>query len=147
MERLIGVFANITEGLKRDDVQGALVRAFWPSVAGDQLARHSRVVRLERTRLMVETDDAQWSDQLTALRGEILARLRQALPKLRVKSISVATHPPTIAPAEPKAMAAPEPNTPESITRQAEAAVKDPELRRAVLKTAASYLARREKAD
>ncbi len=54
-----------------------LLRAIWPQAVGRVIASHTCGLRLVRTTLVVEVEDAVWQAQLFALRSQILNRLRQ----------------------------------------------------------------------
>jgi len=54
-----------------------LARAIWPQAVGRVIANHTCGIRLVRTTLVVEVEDAIWQAQLFALKSQILHRLRQ----------------------------------------------------------------------
>jgi hypothetical protein len=54
-----------------------IARAIWPSAVGKAIAAHTSRLRLVRTTLVVEVEDAIWQRQLHALTSQIVARLRQ----------------------------------------------------------------------
>ena len=54
-----------------------LARAVWPAAAGKAIAAHTSGVRLVRTTLVVEVEDAIWQKQLHALTRQILERIRK----------------------------------------------------------------------
>lgn len=59
--------------LSEDD----LARAAWPAAVGKAIAAHTIRIRLVRTNLVVEVEDATWQRQLYTLRAQILERLRK----------------------------------------------------------------------
>jgi|SRR5579884_4093551 len=56
-----------------------LARAAWPAAVGQRLADRTRPLRMVRSTLIVEVDDAVWQRQLHQMRGQILTRIRQVL--------------------------------------------------------------------
>lgn len=75
MERAVKVLKNkklSREILSDDD----LARAVWPLVAGRAIATHTLRLRVVRTTLVVEMEDAVWQKQLYPLTKQILDRLR-----------------------------------------------------------------------
>ena len=53
--------------------------AAWPVAVGKIVAAHTRAVKLVRTRLVVEVEDAVWQRQLFTLTGQILRTLAKHL--------------------------------------------------------------------
>jgi len=75
MERAVRLLKNkklSREILSDDD----LARAVWPVVAGKAIAAHTSRLRVVRTTLVVEVEDAIWQKQLYPLTKQILDRLR-----------------------------------------------------------------------
>jgi predicted nucleic acid-binding Zn ribbon protein len=54
-----------------------LARAIWPEAVGKAIASHTVRVKLVRTTLVVEVEDAIWQKQLHFLSRQILERLRK----------------------------------------------------------------------
>ncbi len=54
-----------------------LARAAWPSAVGKAIAAHTSGIKLVRTTLVVEVEDATWQRQLHTLTGHIVDRLRK----------------------------------------------------------------------
>lgn len=54
-----------------------LARAIWPQAVGKAIAAHTGSLKLVRSTLVVETEDAIWQRQLFALSRQILDRLRK----------------------------------------------------------------------
>lgn len=71
--RLIQKSKHSRQVLADDD----LARAAWPSVVGKAIAAHTANVRLVRTTLVVEVEDAMWQRQLHALTSQIVDRFRK----------------------------------------------------------------------
>jgi hypothetical protein len=63
------------------DVMSAeqLACAAWPAAVGKKVAAHTRAVRMVRSRLVVEVEDAIWQRQLFALSRHILSNLERGL--------------------------------------------------------------------
>ena len=53
--------------------------AAWPHAVGKKIAVHTRAVRMVRTRLVVEVEDAVWQRQLFTLTRQILRNLEKNL--------------------------------------------------------------------
>ena len=53
-----------------------LARAVWPAAVGKTIASHTVRVKIVRTTLVVEMEDAMWQKQLYPLASQILHRLR-----------------------------------------------------------------------
>jgi predicted nucleic acid-binding Zn ribbon protein len=64
-----------------------LVRAAWPQAVGPRIARHTRPVKLQESRLVVEVEDAIWKSQLETMSGQILARLKDVAGPGNVRSL------------------------------------------------------------
>lgn len=85
----------MTEGLNRvlgtlgAPATGVLATLFarWPDIAGEDLAEHSRPLRLVHRRLVVEVDDPAWAARLRLLESSLLARLAASLGEGRVEAI------------------------------------------------------------
>ena len=56
-----------------------LARAAWPVAVGKRLADRTRALRMVRSTLLVEVEDAVWQRQLHQMRGQILTRIRQVI--------------------------------------------------------------------
>ncbi|HZU28874.1 MAG TPA: DUF721 domain-containing protein [Bryobacteraceae bacterium] len=77
MERAAKSLAKLkTTGVVSPD---DLARAAWPLAVGKRLADRTRPLRLVRSTLLVEVEDAVWQRQLHQMRGQILTRIRQVL--------------------------------------------------------------------
>ena len=71
--RLIQKSKHSRQVLTEDD----LARAAWLGVVGKAIAAHTSNVRLVRTALVVEVEDAIWQRQLHALTSQIVNRFRK----------------------------------------------------------------------
>jgi predicted nucleic acid-binding Zn ribbon protein len=58
-----------------------LARAAWPQAVGRRIASRARAVALADSTLIVEVEDEVWQGQLSTLRSQILARLKEVLGK------------------------------------------------------------------
>jgi hypothetical protein len=56
-----------------------LARAIWPAAVGKSIAAHTSRLKLVRSTLVVEVEDAVWQKQLHPLTGQILARLHKVM--------------------------------------------------------------------
>lgn len=56
-------------------------------VAGKEIARHCRAVKITDGRLIVKVSDPIWRQQLVFLKGELIAKLNARLDKSIVKDI------------------------------------------------------------
>ena len=54
-----------------------IVRAVWAAAVGKKIAAHTSRLKLVRTTLVVEVEDATWQKQLFFLSSQIVARVRQ----------------------------------------------------------------------
>lgn len=59
--------------LSEDDI----ARAAWPAAVGKAIASHTSRLKVVRTTLVVEVEDATWQKQLYPLTWQILERLRK----------------------------------------------------------------------
>ena len=57
----------------------SLARAAWPRAVGRTIEPHTRILKMVRSTLIVETDDRVWRQQLFTLRHQILANLARIL--------------------------------------------------------------------
>lgn len=64
-----------------------LARAVWPTAVGKAIAAHTSRVKLVRTTLVVEVEDAIWQKQLFPLTGQILARLHQVMGRDAIREV------------------------------------------------------------
>jgi hypothetical protein len=66
--------SKITNKLLADD---QIARAVWPTAVGKVIAAHTSRMRMVRSTLVVEVEDATWQKQLFTLSRQILERLRK----------------------------------------------------------------------
>jgi hypothetical protein len=134
-----------------------LLRAAWPGVVGQELARRTEVVSLEGTTLRVRVPDAGWQKVLHRMRGDILSRLFAVAGELAPRRLGFVEPPrgrPTVEAAKGSDPAAPAPEAPSPALARpdlappsvvaAAAVIADEDLRRRFLTTAARYLSSRK---
>lgn len=76
MERAARLIKNkkvSREILSEEDI----ARAVWPAAVGKSIASHTSRIKLVRTTLVVEVEDATWQKQLHYLTEQIVARVRK----------------------------------------------------------------------
>jgi Dna[CI] antecedent, DciA len=66
---------------------GQAIEAVWPAAVGRSIARHVSRLRLVRSVLVVEVEDAIWQRQLRTLDTQILERLRLLLPDVSIAGL------------------------------------------------------------
>jgi len=76
MERAARLIQKSTHS-RRIFTDEELARAAWPVAVGKSIAAHTANVRLVRTTLVVEVEDAVWQRQLHGLTRQIVERLRK----------------------------------------------------------------------
>jgi hypothetical protein len=123
----------------------ALLRAAWPTAVGEELARRTQVVALDRGVLRVMVPDMRWQRSLLRVRGDILARLRTVAGRASPRMLGFVTGPvedsaETAARVEPRP--AVEPAEPPAAVREAAESIPDPEIRARFLEAAGRYLSR-----
>jgi Dna[CI] antecedent, DciA len=76
MERAARVFQKnkLSKTVLTDE---EILRAAWPAAVGKSIAAHTSRVRLARTCMVIEVEDAIWQRQLRGLSHQILDRVRQ----------------------------------------------------------------------
>ena len=65
------------------------VRAVWPELVGDALARHSSPLHLRSGVLRVGVDDPAWGGQFRYLADTLVAALAEQVPDAAIREISV----------------------------------------------------------
>jgi predicted nucleic acid-binding Zn ribbon protein len=98
--------------------------AAWPVAVGRRIAAKARAVKLVRSHLVVEVDDAVWKHQLFALRHQILHKMNQNIGAGIVEDIEFRVVPARREPERARSIA-----TAAAQTDDAEA-IADPVLRR-----------------
>ncbi len=121
----------------------ALLRAAWPGAVGEELARRTEVMALDRGVLRIKVPDLRWQRSLLRMRGDILARLRRVAGRASPRAIGFVTGvvaDPGPAPASP-GLTTPPPKAPEAVASAAQG-IPDAEIRARFLEAAGRYLAR-----
>ncbi len=62
-----------------------LLARHWPMICGRQLARHLRPLGIQGRTLWVEASSGLWVEQASLYESELLGRLRECLPRIRVE--------------------------------------------------------------
>lgn len=65
----------------------------WAEVVGDQVASHTRPVRVRRGTLLVSVDDPAWASELRWMTDEIATRARDVLGDASITRIEVRVDP------------------------------------------------------
>lgn len=76
-----------------------LVRSYWSSAVGEEIARRAKPVRLRGGTLEIEVNDASWLRTLRGLREQIIRRVnaaidQQAVQKIRFRDAELTSRPP-----------------------------------------------------
>jgi hypothetical protein len=66
---------------------GQAIEAVWPAAVGRSIARHTSRLRLVRSILVVDVEDAIWQRQLHTLDAQIVERIRLLLPDVTLAGI------------------------------------------------------------
>jgi predicted nucleic acid-binding Zn ribbon protein len=108
---------------------GDMARAVWPAAVGKAIAAHTSRVKLVRTTLVVEVEDAIWQKQLRSLTAAILDRLNKLTGSDHIKDIEFRIAIPRRQPQRADAREANVPETAISTEDEAER-IQDPVLKR-----------------
>ncbi|SRR5579864_8661780 len=76
----------------------AMVCAAWASAVGKKIAMHARAIKLVRTHLIVEVEDAIWQRQLFVLREQIRRKIDESVGAGVVEDIEFRVMPSRIGP-------------------------------------------------
>jgi Dna[CI] antecedent, DciA len=121
----------------------ALLRAAWPGAVGDEIARRSEVVALDRGVLRIKVPDMRWQRTLVRMRGFILSRLARVAGQAAPRALGFVTGEvadpgdPAPAPGPARAVA----GAPALVVEAAQS-IPDDEIRARFLAAAGRYLAR-----
>ena len=147
MERLgEGIERELARSGSPDAVPLARITAAWPAAVGPVIARRAWPLRLSRDgTLHVATASATWANELTLLREDVLARLREhagddAPAALRCAVGPIPEPPPAVRESSQEPVEAP----PDVVSTASSVAsvIEDPELRELVARAARASLAR-----
>ncbi len=97
------------------------LRRCWKSAVGENIAKHSRVMRLRGSALLVGVDDAVWKSQLEQLAPHIAERIRSTSGIGGIERVTFRVVPPRIRPKTAQ--------TPPALPDEADG-IQDPLLRR-----------------
>jgi predicted nucleic acid-binding Zn ribbon protein len=86
MERAARLIKN-NKFSKRVFTDDDFARAIWPEAVGKAIATHTVRVKLVRTTLVVEMEDAIWQKQLHLLTRQILDRLRKVTGSATIEDL------------------------------------------------------------
>lgn len=64
-----------------------MVRGIWAAAVGNAIARHTVRLKVVRSTLIVEVEDATWRKQLFPLSSQIVARVRKLLGKTDIEHV------------------------------------------------------------
>lgn len=79
MESLSGVLFSLYRGTpQHGEWVVACLQGAWSGIVGDRIARACRPVSWNDYRLVIQVEDADWKQNLRALEGELLAKVRSA---------------------------------------------------------------------
>ncbi|MBD3368669.1 MAG: DUF721 domain-containing protein [Candidatus Eisenbacteria bacterium] len=59
----------------------------WPEIVGPKVAEHSRALRIERGRLVVEVPSAVWAQELSLMRRTIQQKINRRLGSRTVETL------------------------------------------------------------
>jgi len=87
-EALSDVLKNVVEGLSHSKQSGPeKILKTWPTIAGKDLAHHTRPSYLHKGSLLILVSDSAWFYQANLRKQELLISLQKKLPKEKIKSI------------------------------------------------------------
>jgi hypothetical protein len=134
-----------------DQLETAKVFAWWSRAVPPRIVEHARPVKLVRGVLLVHVSSSVWANELHYLTDDLLSRVRQQLPTIRIEKIRFQVGPlPELPKREPSSPPPPQPirlaSLPEDLGR-ALSRVEDDELRKAIAEAATTSLARGRKKD
>ena len=93
MERASKLIRSL--GLPAETVDNERIAcATWAGSVGRKIARHTRAIRMVRTRLIVEVEDQLWQRQLFGMSRQILAVLEKSLGRGVVEDVEFRVVPP-----------------------------------------------------
>jgi hypothetical protein len=81
--RLVAKHKFSNEILSEDEI----ARAVWPLAVGKAIAAHTSRIRVVRSRLVVEVEDAIWQKQLHALTRQIVDRIRAVTGSGKIEDV------------------------------------------------------------
>jgi hypothetical protein len=125
----------------------ALLRAAWPKVVGNEIARRSEVVSLEGRTLNLRVVDPRWQKVLHRMQGQIRARLADIAGDLAPARLGFIVGPvASVGHDGPEKHLRPTTTEAPALVVAAAASIEDVELRETFLRSAALYLEKKEHA-
>jgi predicted nucleic acid-binding Zn ribbon protein len=82
------ILADVVRDLglaKKMSEQRAVVE--WPDIVGRRVAEHSRALRVDGGRLLVEVDSSVWSQELTLMKRKILGRINDRIGRQAIDNV------------------------------------------------------------
>ena len=70
---------------KKMSEQRAVVE--WPDIVGGRVAEHSRAIKVDGGRLLVEVDSSVWSQELTLMKRSILRRINDRIGRQAIDNV------------------------------------------------------------
>lgn len=64
-----------------------IVRSLWRAAVGQAIARHTSVLKIVRSSLIVEVEDAIWQRQLLPLSTQVAAQLRKLMGSTSIENV------------------------------------------------------------
>jgi len=87
-ELISDVLKNVVEGLSRTKEKGPTkILSSWASVAGRELARHTRPAQLKSGALLVFVDESAWFYEASLKKDELLRALNKKVGKEKIQMI------------------------------------------------------------
>ena len=118
----------------------AFAAAFWPHMVGAEVGLRTRVVKLEKSTLVIEVPDASWQKELHRLQPSLVRRLRELLGPAAPRRLGFMQARGGFMPAKAaRTEHAPSP-TPSAAILEAAGTIPDESIREAFIRTATNYL-------
>jgi predicted nucleic acid-binding Zn ribbon protein len=64
-----------------------LLRALWPTLVGESLAKATSVAQIRGSRLIIRVPDQTWAPQLRSIRGRLLQKVNEPWPNRWINDI------------------------------------------------------------
>jgi predicted nucleic acid-binding Zn ribbon protein len=68
-----------------------MIRGVWPAAVGNAIARHTVRLKVVRSTLVVEVEDATWQKQLFPLSSQIISRVQKLLGNSDIEHVEFRT--------------------------------------------------------
>ena len=87
-ELISDVLKSVVEGLSQTKEKGpAKILSSWASVAGKELARHTRPAYLKNGALLVFVDESAWFYEASLKKDELIRALNKKMKKEKIQTI------------------------------------------------------------